>query len=220
MIARRCFALFVSSATFAAGFAGGGRRGLGGTPTRCDVMRGVERTRCAARAVVIDRRQYGCAKAPFCSLSAALRKLLHPHLRIHAKSNRPPVHSRPSVRTSVRTSLSSLVSDNRSRTVHPGAAAFFRSPSSSRGRAAEYRFPGVQAGFKGIFGPAGILLSRLDIEILPNTIETPSTAMEITINEKRQILRGRNKKKEEKKAEEKQNCALSRGKRGSASKIN
>lgn len=106
-----------------------------------------ERTRCvprAARAVVIDRRQYGCAKAPFCSLSAALRKLLHPHLRIHAKSNRPPVHSRPSVRTSVRTSL---VSDNRSRTVHR-AAAFFRSLGG--GRAAEYRFPGVQAGFKGI----------------------------------------------------------------------
>lgn len=75
-------------------------------------------------------------RLPFCSLSAALRKLLHPHLRIHAKSNRPPVHSRPSVRPSVRTSVhpsvrTSLVSDNRSRTVHRAAAAFFRSPGAA-----------------------------------------------------------------------------------------
>lgn len=101
----------------------------------------------AARAVVIDRRQYGCAKAPFCSLSAALRKLLHPHLRIHAKSNRPPVHSRPSVRTSVRTSL---VSDNRSRTVHRAAAAAAAFFSFALGARQSIDSPGLQAGFKGI----------------------------------------------------------------------
>lgn len=102
---------------------------------------------------------------------------------MQSQTVRPSTLIHPSARPSVR--LSSLVSDNRSRTVHPGLLHFFVRPAV---RAAEYRFPGVQAGFKGIFGPAGILLSRLDIEILPNTIETPSTAMEITINEKGQIL--------------------------------
>lgn len=140
----------------------------------------------AARAVVIDRRQYGCAKAPFCSLSAALRKLLHPHLRIHAKSNRPPVHSRPSVRTSVRLSSPIIA-----RTVHQ-AAAFFRSPAVRQSGSIDS--PGYKPKLQRYIG-TGILLSRLDIEILPNTIETPSTAMEITINEKGQIARGRNKKK-------------------------
>ena len=42
-------------------------------------------------------------KSPFCSLSAALRKLLHPHLRIRAKSKpsaaRPLSLAHPSVRT-------------------------------------------------------------------------------------------------------------------------
>jgi len=71
-------------------------------------------------------------RLPFCSLSAALRKLLHPHLRIHAKSNRPPVHSRPSVRTSARPSvrLSSPIIAL-ARAVHRAAAAFFRSPGAA-----------------------------------------------------------------------------------------
>lgn len=66
-------------------------------------------------------------KSPFCSLSAALRKLLHPHLRIHAKSNRPSVHSRPSVRTSVRLSSPIIA-----RALHRTRCIFsFGSPRSS-----------------------------------------------------------------------------------------
>lgn len=140
----------VSSTAFTA-------RDLRGRKRRCDVCgRAGEGGSCvprAARAVVIDRRQYGCAKAPFCSLSVALRKLLHPHLRIHAKSNRPPVHSRPSVRTSVRTSL---VSDNRSLARCTGAAAFFRPPGAAERQSIDS--PGYKPASK-VYRPAGILLS-------------------------------------------------------------
>lgn len=91
-------------------------------------------------------------KSPFCSLSAALRKLLHPHLRIHAKSKpsaRPlsPIH--PSMRPyhlSLSLSLShTLASDNRSRRVAAplhffarpslNAVSIPRDTSSSRGTA-------------------------------------------------------------------------------------
>lgn len=80
------------------------KRGVNGERWRWQERKFEDARQTRRAAVVIDSRQYGCAKSPFCSLSAALRKLLHPHLRIHAKSNRPSVHSRPSVRTSVRLS--------------------------------------------------------------------------------------------------------------------
>lgn len=55
-------------------------------------------------------------KSPFCSLSAALRKLLHPHLRIHAKSkpSARPLSAHPSVHT-ISPSLSSPI-------IAPGAS--------------------------------------------------------------------------------------------------
>lgn len=113
-------------------------------------------------AVVIDRRQYGCAKSPFCSLSAALRKLLHPHLRIHAKSNRPSVHSRPSVRTSVR--LSSPIIG---RALHR-TAAFFR----SFGTTADHRRP---------FRPFRAATHR-PVPFSPPTARTPSPCRSIRGN--------------------------------------
>jgi len=105
-------------------------------------------------------------RLPFCSLSAALRKLLHPHLRIHAKSNRPPVSS----------PIIALARCSTGRLLH-----FFVRPARQSGRVS---IPRGTSRLQRYIWPAGILLSRLDIEILPNTIETPSTAMEITINEK------------------------------------
>lgn len=90
-------------------------------------------------------------KSPFCSLSAALRKLLHPHLRIHAKSNRPSVHSRPSVRTSVRLS-SPIIARQRCT-----AAAFFRSPPPTPTPRTHppppYRFPGYNFSFQRCICP-------------------------------------------------------------------
>lgn len=117
---------------------------------------------------------------------------------MQSQTVRPSTLVHPSARPSVRLSSPIIALAPFTGLLLPLLHFFVRSRS-----AAEYRFPGVTSRLQRYIGRPGILLSRLDIEILPNTIETPSTAMEITISEKGQILRGR----DEKKKGRKKNCA-------------
>lgn len=109
---------------------------------------------------------------------------------MQSQTVRPSTLVHPSARPSVRLSSPIIALAPFTGLLLPLLHFFVRSRS-----AAEYRFPGVTSRLQRYIGRPGILLSRLDIEILPNTIETPSTAMEITISEKGQILRGRDEKK-------------------------
>jgi len=133
---------------------------------------------------VIDRRQYGCAKASLLLFVGRVTQAVAPASAHSCKvkpSARPLSSVRPHVRTSVRPSVrlsSPIIALARctGRLLH-----FFVRPARQSGRVS---IPRGTSRLQRYIWPAGILLSRLDIEILPNTIETPSTAMEITINEK------------------------------------